>query len=109
MPADKNWIYDPLRNHLYNCPAHHPLEVYLVSWRLEISEKKITYDDTQNVMIIDGHTHPIYFAKEPDNTSGIRGTPYRCVQTPHTLNPHNYSFSRFEVFPHAGDIQQIPK
>ena len=34
MPADKNWIYHPLRNHHHNCPAHHQLEVKLVSWRL---------------------------------------------------------------------------
>ena len=62
MPADKNWIYDPLRNPHHNCPAHHQFEVNLVSWRLAISEIELTYDDTQNVMIIDGHTLPCYFA-----------------------------------------------
>ena len=34
----------------------------MVSWRLEISEVELTYDDTANVMIIDGHTLPCYFA-----------------------------------------------
>ena len=62
MPADKTWIYDPLRNFYHNCPAHHQFEVNLVSWRLAISEIELTYDDTQNVMIIDGHTLPCYFA-----------------------------------------------
>ena len=62
MPADKTWIYDPLRNPHHNCPAHHQFEVNLVSWRLPISEIELTYDDTQNVMIIDGHTLPCYFA-----------------------------------------------
>ena len=62
MPADKTWIYDQLRNPHHNCPAHHQFEVNLVSWRLAISEIELTYDDTQNVMIIDGHTLPCYFA-----------------------------------------------
>ena len=62
MPADKNWIYDPTQNPYHNCPAHHQFEVNLVSWRLEISEVELTYDDTSNDMIIDGHTLPCYFA-----------------------------------------------
>ena len=62
MPADKNWIYDPTKNPYHNCPAHHQFEVNLVSWRLEISEIELTYDDTSNDMIIDGHTLPCYFA-----------------------------------------------
>ena len=62
MPADKNWIYDPTKNPYHNCPAHHQFEVNLVSWRLEISEVELTYDDTSNDTIIDGHTLPCYFA-----------------------------------------------
>ena len=62
MPADKNWMYDPLSNPYHNCPAHHQFEVNLVSWRFAISEIELTYDDTQHVMIIDGHTLPCYFA-----------------------------------------------
>ena len=62
MPADKNWIYDPTKNPYHNCPAHHQFEVNLVSWRLEVSEIELTYDDTSNDMIIDGHTLPCYFA-----------------------------------------------
>ena len=62
MPAGKGWIYDPNRNPYYNCPAHHQFEVNLVSWRLENSEIEFTFDDTENVMIIDGHTLPCYFA-----------------------------------------------
>ena len=58
MPADKNWIYDPTQNPYQKCPAHHQFEVNLVSWRLEISEIKLTYDNTASVMIIDGHTLP---------------------------------------------------
>ena len=62
MPADKNWIYEQLRNPHHNCPADRQFEVNLVSWRLAKSEKELTYDDTQIVMIIDGHTLPCYFA-----------------------------------------------
>ena len=62
MPADKNWIYDPTQNPYHNCPAHHQFEVNLVSWRLEISEVELTYDDTANDIIINGHTLPCYFA-----------------------------------------------
>ena len=58
MPANKNWIYDPTQNPYHNCPAHHQFEVNLVSWRLELSEVELTYDDTSNDMIIDGHTLP---------------------------------------------------
>ena len=61
MPADKDWIFDP-KNHYHNCAAHHQFEVNLVSWRLEVSEHEFTYDDTQNVMIIDGQSLPCYFA-----------------------------------------------
>ena len=42
--------------------ANHQFEVNLVSWQLAISEVELPYDDTQNVMIIDGHTSPCYFA-----------------------------------------------
>ena len=62
MYADKDLIYDPTRNLYYNCPAHHQLEVNQVSWRLEISEIELLYDDTETVMIIYGHTLPCYFA-----------------------------------------------
>ena len=62
VSADKNWIYDPTRNPYHNCPSHHQFEVNLVSWRLEISEVELTYDDTANVMIIDGHPLPCYSA-----------------------------------------------
>ena len=62
MPADINWIYDPTQNLYHNSPAHHQFEVNLVGWRLEIPEVELTYDDTSNDMIIDGHTLPWYFA-----------------------------------------------
>ena len=62
MPADKNWIYDPNKNPYHNRSAHHKFEVTLVSWRLKISEIELTYDVTESVMIIDGHTLPGYFA-----------------------------------------------
>ena len=58
MPADKDWIYDRNKNPYHNCPAHRQYEVNLVSWRLEVSELELT----ENVMIIDGHTLPCYFA-----------------------------------------------
>ena len=61
MPADKNWIYDPLRNPLHNYRAHHQFEVHLVSWRFGISEIELTYDDTENVTNVAGHTLPGYF------------------------------------------------
>ena len=125
MPADKNWIYDPTQNPYHNCPAHHQLEVNLVSWRLEISEVELTYDDTPNDMIIDGHTLPCYFADgfckpttnrywietdsfvhslhsiKPKTTSGIKGTEHPYVYAPHTQHPNNPSLSRFEAFPTA--------
>ena len=47
MPADKNWVYDPLRNPYHNCPAHHQFEDNIVSWRLEVSEIELTYDHTE--------------------------------------------------------------
>ena len=62
MPPDKNWIYDPNKNPYHNCPAHHQFEVSLVSWRLENSEMEPTYDDTEKITMIDGHTLPCYFA-----------------------------------------------
>ena len=37
-------------------------QVNLISWRLSVSKIVHTYDDTENVMIIDGHTLPCYFA-----------------------------------------------
>ena len=54
MPAEINWIYDPNKNRYHNCPAHHQFEVNIVSWRLEIFEIELTFDDTENAMIIDG-------------------------------------------------------
>ena len=62
MPADKDWIYDPNKNRYHNCPAHPHFEVNLVSWRLELFEIELTYNDTDNIMIIDGHTLPCYFS-----------------------------------------------
>ena len=50
MPADNHWIYHPTRNPYYNFSAHHQFEVNLVSWRLEISGKQLTFDDTENVL-----------------------------------------------------------
>ena len=67
VPADKNWIYDPNQNQYHNCPAHHQYEVNLVSWRLEISEIEITYDDIENVIIIDGHTLPCFLPMDSVN------------------------------------------
>ena len=58
IPADKDWIYDPSKNPYHHCPAHHQFEVNLLSWRLEVSEIELTNDDTENVMIIDGHNLP---------------------------------------------------
>ena len=59
-PADKN--DDPLRNPNHNCPARHQLDVNLVSWRLDVSEKELTYGDAENVMNVDAHNLPCYFA-----------------------------------------------
>ena len=58
MPVYKDWIYNQNQNRYHNCPAHHQFEVILVSWRLEFFETELT----ENVMIIDGHTLPCYFA-----------------------------------------------
>ena len=62
IPADKDRIYDPTKLPYHKCPAHHQFDDNLVSWRLKISEVDFTYDDTANVMIVDGHTVPCYFA-----------------------------------------------
>ena len=32
------------------------------SWRLSVSEVELTYEDTENLMVIDGQAHPCYFA-----------------------------------------------
>ena len=63
-PADKDWIFDPNKNRYHNCPAHHQYEVNIVSWRLEVSELELKYGDTENVMIIDEHILPCYFADD---------------------------------------------
>ena len=62
MPADKTWIYDPKNNPFHNCPGNHQFEVNLLSWRLSVSEVELTFDDTENLMVIDGHALPCYFA-----------------------------------------------
>ena len=62
LPADKDWIFDPTKNPFYNCFAHHQFELNLFSWRLDIAEIEPTHEDTENVMIIDGHALPCYFA-----------------------------------------------
>ena len=62
MPEDKEWIYDPTRIPYYNYLAHHQFEINLVSWRLESSEIELTYDEPENVMIIEGLNLPCYFA-----------------------------------------------
>ena len=56
MLADKDWIYDPSKNPYHNCTDHHQFETNLICWRLEVSEIELTYDDTENVAIIDGQT-----------------------------------------------------
>ena len=129
-PADKNWIYDPTKIPYHDCPAHHQFEVNLVSWRLEIFEVELTYDDTANAMIIDGNTLPCLIftlqdflgrmtriedrywietdsfvhsrhSSKPKTTSGIKGTEHPYVYAPHTQHPNNPSLSRFEVYPTA--------
>ena len=55
MPADKSWIYDPKTNLFHNCPARNQFEVNLLSWILSVSEVEITYDYTENLMVIDRH------------------------------------------------------
>ena len=83
MPADKTWIYFSPRNPHHNCPAHHQFEVNLVSWRLAISEIELTYDDTQNAMIIDGQTLPCYFADgfcKPTTKTPFKQTPLYILQ-----------------------------
>ena len=62
MPADKELIYEPSRSPYHNCSAPHQFEINLVSWRFEVSEIELTFDDTENVMIIDGQNFPCYFA-----------------------------------------------
>ena len=54
MPSDEKWIYDPLRNPHVNCLALYQFEINLFSWRLEISEIELTYDDAEHVMIFNG-------------------------------------------------------
>ena len=83
MPADKNSTYEPTRNPYHNCPAHHQFEVNLVSWRLEISEVELTFDETANIMIIDGHTLPCNLA---------HGFCKPTTQTPFTLVWFNDDF-----------------
>ena len=58
MPADKSWIYHPKTNPFHNCPAHNHFEVNLLSLRLSVSEVEIICDDTETLMVIDGHALP---------------------------------------------------
>ena len=76
MPADKSWIYDPKTNPFHNCPAHNQFEVNLLRWRHSVSEVELTYDDTENLMVIDGHALPCSFAN---------GFCKPTIETPSTL------------------------
>ena len=58
MLANKNKLYYPVQIPLHTCPAHHQFEGNLISWRLAISE----IDNTEIVIIIDGHTIPWHLA-----------------------------------------------
>ena len=62
MPEDKTLIYEQKTNHFHNCPAHNQFEVNLLSWRFSVSKVEPTYDDTENLIVIDGHAVPCYFA-----------------------------------------------
>ena len=77
MPADKTWVYDSKNNPFHNCPAHHQFEVNLLSWRLSVSEVELTYDDTENLMVIDGHALPCYVADSLCNPT--TKTPFTLV------------------------------
>ena len=61
MSEDKTWIYDPKNSPFHNCPAHHQFEVNSLSWRLCVSAVELTNDDTENLMVIDGHALPCFF------------------------------------------------
>ena len=60
MPADKTWMYDPLRN-----PYNNSLQItYLKSTYLVGVLLYLEIELHKNVMIIDGHTLPCYFADD---------------------------------------------
>ena len=61
MLADKDEIYYPSKTLITTVLLIINWKS-VVSWRLDVSEIELTYDDTENVMIIDGHTLPCYFA-----------------------------------------------
>ena len=61
-PAVISLVYDPKTNLFHNCPAHNKFKVNLISWRVSVSEVELTYDDTEKLMVIDGHGLPCYFA-----------------------------------------------
>ena len=61
MTADKLWLFDPKNNLFHNCPAHNQFEVNLLSGRLSVSEVELTFDDTENLMVIYRHAVPYYF------------------------------------------------
>ena len=48
----------------------------------------------------DSFVHSSHSTKH-DATSGIKGTAHPYVHAPHTQNPNNPSYSRFEVYPNA--------
>ena len=58
MTADKLWLFDPKNNLFHNCPAHNQFEVNLLSGRLSVSEVELTFDDTENLMVIYRHAVP---------------------------------------------------
>ena len=55
----------------------------LLTWRLSVFEVELTYDDTENLMVIDGHALPCYFAD---------GFCKHTTKTPFTLVWFSYDF-----------------
>ena len=60
ISVDKTGTQETRKIPLGNCLAHQ-FEVYLVTWRYNVSKVKLAYDDTANVMIQDRHILPCYF------------------------------------------------
>ena len=63
MTTDEEWLNDHVKHPHQNCLAHHQFEQKLFSsGDFAASEKELIYDETENVVFIDGYTLPFYIA-----------------------------------------------
>ena len=52
MPADTIWRYDPIRNHIHKCPAHHQFEVNLMAINYPAILQMASVNQPKNLLVI---------------------------------------------------------